>query len=65
MAIQFRTAKGVTRLTKYPKAVLEDLAAFINPMAMKIDANATANIGLPFFKVFDINRGAWLSLLSP
>jgi hypothetical protein len=45
--IQFKAPKTVTNETKYPKTVDDDLVAFMNPSAMKIEDIATAGIGTP------------------
>lgn len=51
MASQLRTAKMVTRLTKYWNTLEEDLLAFMNANRTKAAEIATAQMGLPLARV--------------
>ena len=58
IAIQFRTAKMVTRLTKYWNIVAADLLAFNKPSTTQQEDIATAHTGLPLPRVFAKILGA-------
>lgn len=58
IATQFRTAKMVTRLTKYWNTLAEELDAFINASPTNAAAIATAQMGFPLRSVLAKSLGA-------